>query len=224
MPAGARSAGKKFVFSRRAPEWNEELVEAADGASLLEPHDVRLAGVRFSGVDASGGTHGVLRMESCVLERVNLSRCAFGSITMKDVRLVGCDLANLSTRGLNLTRVEFVNCRMTGLSAGEADLQHVLIFEGDQRYAQFRQSRFQSVELESCNWEEADFQGTDLTGTIFRRCNLRNVEMNRARLANADLRGSVVEGLHVSPEGLRGATVDPAQAMVFALLLGIRIE
>jgi len=48
--------------------------------------------------------------------------------------------------------------------------------------------------------------------------------MNRVKLAKADLRGSNVDGLNVFPEGLRGATVDPAQAMVFALLLGIRIE
>ena len=48
--------------------------------------------------------------------------------------------------------------------------------------------------------------------------------MNRVKLANADLRGCNVDGLNVFPEGLRGATVDPAQAMVFARLLGIRIE
>ena len=41
---------------------------------------------------------------------------------------------------------------------------------------------------------------------------------------NADLRGSLVEGLKLNAQDLRGAVVDPSQAMIFAPLLGIRIE
>jgi len=215
---------KKFVFSRRRPEIAEDLPTPADPAPLFPPHDINLSGPRLESYDHSGATHGTLHIEGAELTRVNLSQTKFGSITLKDVRLSNCDLANLATRGLNLTRVEFHHCRLTGLSAGQADCQQVLFAEGDLRYAQFRLSRFQSAEFDSCNLEEADFQGTDLTGAIFRRCNLHNAEMNRVKLAKADLRGSNVDGLNVFPEGLRGATVDPAQAMVFALLLGIRIE
>ena len=48
--------------------------------------------------------------------------------------------------------------------------------------------------------------------------------MSKVRLLNADLRGSMVEGLRMNAEDIRGAVVDPAQAMIFASLLGIRIE
>ena len=101
---------------------------------------------------------------------------------MKDVRLVNCDLANLVTHGLELVRVEFVNCRMTGLRGGEADCQDILVSEGDQRYCQFRYGRFKSAEFDSCNFEDADFQGTDLSGSRFRRCRLRNAEMSEVKL------------------------------------------
>ena len=47
--------------------------------------------------------------------------------------------------------------------------------------------------------------------------------MTGARLQDADLRGSNVEGLRLDAKDVRGATVDPAQAMVLARLLGIRI-
>ena len=53
---------------------------------------------------------------------------------------------------------------------------------------------------------------------------MRNVEMGKAKLYDADLRGSMVEGMQIGLEGLRGAVVDPAQAMSLALLMGIRIE
>lgn len=193
---------KNFVFSRRAPEIMDDL----PASTVLEE---RVLEQKVAGADWRGRTVGALRVEASVLERVCFADCRIGSIVMKDVRLVGCELSNLSTHGLSLTRVEFIDCRMTGLSGGDVDGRDVLIRDGDQRYCQIRSSRFIGAEFDGCNFEEADFQGTDFTGSVFRRCNLRNVEMGKAKLYNADLRGAVV---------------DPSQAMSFALLLGIRIE
>jgi uncharacterized protein YjbI with pentapeptide repeats len=209
---------KKFVFSRREPEIPFDLSPAGtiiDGAIFER---------QLNSVDARGMNARELRIEASSLERVNLADSSFNTITIKDARLTNCDIANLSTRGLTLLRVELIDCRMTGLSGGDVDAQDVLIRDGDQRYSQMRSSRFRNTEFDNCNFEEGDFQGTDFTGAIFRRCNLRNVEMGKARLPDADLRGSIVEGMHIAVEGLRGAVVDPAQAMTFALLLGIRIE
>jgi len=217
----ASSSLKKFVFSRRKPDIPGELA-AAEG--FPDSRDISIADRQLHEVRLDVRDAGTLRIDSSRLDRVVLANCTFGSIVMKDVRLVGCDLANLQTRGLSLTRVEFINCRMTGLRAGDADCRDILIEEGDQRYAQFRYGKFRAAEFDSCNFEEADFQGADLTGSIFRRCNLKNAEMSKVKLLNADLRGSSVESLHLNAEDVRGAVVDLSQAMIFAPLLGIRIE
>jgi uncharacterized protein YjbI with pentapeptide repeats len=207
---------KKFVFSRRAAEIGEDLPAGELSEGVFEQ--------RVTGADWRGRKMGALRLEGAVLERVCLADCRVGSIVMKDVRLVGCELANLSTHGMTLTRVEFIDCRMTGLSGGDVEALDLLIREGDQRYLQMRAGRCKGAEFDECNFEEADFQGTDFSGAVFRRCNLRNVEMGAARLGEADLRGSVLEGMHIATEGLRGAVVDAGQAMTLALLLGVRIE
>lgn len=212
--------GKKFVFSRRDAEVPADLTAAAE---LDDAHDISIAEQWITGADMKGRAAGTLRVEASVLERVHLGESGFGSIVLKDVRLIGCELANLRARGMTLVRVEFIDCRMTGMSGGDVDAQDVLIRDGDQRYCQFRASKFKAAEFDSCNFEESDFQGTDFTGALFRRCNLRNTEMGKAKLYDADLRGSMVEGLHIGLEGLRGAVVDPAQAMIFASLMGIRI-
>jgi hypothetical protein len=47
--------------------------------------------------------------------------------------------------------------------------------------------------------------------------------MNEVKLVDADLSGSVVDGLKLNAEDIRGAWVDASQAMLFASLLGIRI-
>ncbi len=215
---------KKFVFSRRKPDLPDEMTTAADAATLFEPRDISIVDRLVEGVRMEGRAVGTLKIEASVLEKVSLANSKFASIACKDVRLVGCDLANLETRALSLRRVEFINCRMTGFHAGKADCQDVLISEGDQRYSLFRFSRFQSTEFNSCNFGEADFQGTDLSGAIFRKCDLQNTEMSKVKLVNADLRGSRVEGLRLNAEDIRGAVVDLPQAMIFASLLGIRIE
>jgi uncharacterized protein YjbI with pentapeptide repeats len=215
---------KKFVFSRRAPDIPNDMATAPDTATLFEPRDISIADRLIEGARIENRAGGTLRIESTILEGVSLAGSSFVSIIWKDVRLVRCDLANLETRYLTMTRVELIDCRMTGLRAGEADCQDVLVSAGDQRHCQFRFSKFKSAEFDSCNFAEADFQGTDLSGSIFRRCRLQNTEMSKVRLLNADLRGSMVEGLRMNAEDIRGAVVDPSQAMVFAGLLGIRIE
>jgi hypothetical protein len=47
--------------------------------------------------------------------------------------------------------------------------------------------------------------------------------MSKTKLVDADLRGSVVDGVQMNAEDIRGAVVDASQAMLFAPLLGIRI-
>ena len=214
----------KFIFKRRKPDVPTNLTTVADVTSLFAPRNITIADCIIDGGKYDCRAEATLRIESSQLERVSLANCKFSSILWQDVRLVNCDLANLETRSLTLIRVEFIDCRMTGLRASEAQCQDVLMSEGDQRYSQFRYSKFKAAEFESCNFEEADFQGADLSGSIFRKCNLQNVEMNKAKLVNADLRSSSVEGMHLRAEDIRGATVDLTQAMLFAPLLGIRIE
>jgi uncharacterized protein YjbI with pentapeptide repeats len=214
---------KPFDFHRREPDLPNDLIVAEHADSLFESNAIVLSESLIGGVHIEDRTIGSLHLEACVLDRVSFSNTSFASIHLKDVRLLNCDLANLRVRGTTLVRVEFINCRMTGFHAGEADCQDVLLSEGDQRYAQFRFSQFKSAEFDSCNFEEADFHGTDLSGSRFRRCNLRNAEMNKVKLVDADLRGSVGEGLQLNAEDIRGAVVDASQAMSFATLLGIRI-
>lgn len=47
--------------------------------------------------------------------------------------------------------------------------------------------------------------------------------MSKTKIVDADLRGSVVDGVQMNAEDIRGAVVDASQAMLFAPLLGIRI-
>jgi hypothetical protein len=47
--------------------------------------------------------------------------------------------------------------------------------------------------------------------------------MSKSKLVDADLRGTVVDGVQLNAEDIKGAVVDASQALQFAPLLGIRI-
>jgi fluoroquinolone resistance protein len=91
-------------------------------------------------------------------------------------------------------------------------------------FSQFRLGTFKTSEFNGCNLAEADFHGCDLRGALLKSCEFKNADMTGAQLECADFRGSRVEGLMALATDLKGAIVDPAQAMVFAELLGLKIR
>ncbi len=219
-----RGKAKEELRARRRPDLPVDL-PIADGSALFRGSEIAISGRTIGELERAGLSATSLSIESCVLNRVALPDSTFATITLRDVRLVECDLANLKTRALTALRVELLDCRMTGFRVEDpAECHDVLISQGIQTYSQFAYARFKSAEFDACNFEDANFLGADLQGCIFRGCNLHNADMRGAKLRDADLRGSQVEGMRLHPADLYGAMVDPSQAMIFAALLGIRIR
>jgi len=181
--------------------------------------ELLIANRDFSNASGSG-----LQLSSCVLESVQLPGSSAPSVRLRDVSFSRCDLANANWRGLEAIRVEFRDCRLTGLQAHESDLQDLLAENSAARFLQLRFARLRRCEFINCDLEEADFTGSDLSGAIFRNCNLKRADLSSARLEGADLRGSALDGLRVRAEDLRGVVVEPAQALVLAPLFGLVIR
>lgn len=190
---------------------------------LASPPEESLRNARLSGLHWIGAQAAVFEAEGCVLERLRLGEASFGSIRWKDVRVIGCDLANLHARRLCLERVEFIDCRLTGLAADDHDWQDVLVRNADGRYANLQRGRFRNCEFADVQWQEADLREAELRGCVVRNCRLERADLRGAALAGVDFRGSQVEEMLVGVTDLRGAIVDPAQAVVLSLVLGLRI-
>jgi uncharacterized protein YjbI with pentapeptide repeats len=218
------TAKKPVAFKRDRPDLSADLKSAEEAGRLfVDGEAVTIEEERLQDLERPNLKIGALRVESSLLERVQLAGGQCGSVVCKDVRLVGCDLANVRAHRIALVRVELVDCRLTGFRATALDWQDVLIHNGDVRYAQFQTGKFRSCEFEGCNFEEADFQEADLTGSIFRSCNLARADFHRAKLRNTDFRKSELDGMLVGMSDLQGAIVDPSQAMILARLMGLQI-
>ncbi len=213
-----------FDTPRIAPDIPTDLSELEDAIQLFREREIIIQEKTISDLTIGTMPDRTLRIENCVLKRVNFAASSFNVFRLKDVRLLECDLANTNMVGMIALRVEFQNCRLTGFRANECDFQHMLIAGGDAGYSQFRLGEFKSTVFESCNFADADFHDADLRGTVIQHCNLRNAEMSGAKLEHADLRGSQLEGLQARADDLKGAIVDPAQAMVLAEIMGLKIR
>jgi uncharacterized protein YjbI with pentapeptide repeats len=209
---------------RDAPDISPDLPRLAAAAELFRSPEIVVRDCMIENLTLEDFSTQSILFENCALHRLNLTRSKFGGLRLRDVRMVECDFANSEALTSKMLRVEFLNCRLTGFRATEAECQHVLISGGDAAFSQFRFGVFKTCEFISCNLSESDFHHSDLRGAILKGCDFKNAEMAGAKLEGADFRGSRVEGLVANPENFKGAIVDPAQAMVFAELMGLKIR
>jgi uncharacterized protein YjbI with pentapeptide repeats len=162
--------------------------------------------------------------DQMLMKQINLHGSELAHAQISDSRWLECDFANASWFQADFARVEMINARLTGFHAIEARLQDVLFKDCQASLTQFRFSVFKTVRFEHCDLSDADFQGADLSGVAFVDCNLSRVEMSGVKLAGADLRGCILDGMHAGISELRGAIIDPSQALALVQAFGIIIE
>jgi uncharacterized protein YjbI with pentapeptide repeats len=159
-----------------------------------------------------------------IFNSVSLASSKLGRLRLQDVRLAGCDFSNAILHKFEAIRVEFVDCRMTGMSAIECHWEDTLVENCDLRYLQLNNSRIRNSEFKSSNLSEADLRGVDFESVIFSTAILRRADLTGAKHHGTDFCGAEIEGVIVRPEDLRGAIFNAAQAIDLARLLGIIIK
>ena len=209
---------------RNVPDVGSDLIVPPEQEFLLAAREILLEGFRLADLTRPGLSLDKLNLRGCELERIRWPGSAMKAVSLRDVRVVGCDFSNLTVHRFTLVRVEFVECRLAGLRASAADWQDVLVRDCDLRYAVFEEGKFRRCEFERANCEDSGFPRADFTGCAFRSSSLSQADFRGAKLGATDLRGSTVDGMIVGIEDLRGAIVDPVQAAAFARLMGLQIE
>jgi len=165
-----------------------------------------------------------LAFDQVLFQHIRMSNTQFKKVQLLDSRFTTCDLANAEWAEANFRRVELIDCQLTGFRAIEAVVQDTLFKECKGSFAQFRFATLKQVRFEHCDLSEADFQEASLSDVTFIGCNLHNVEMSGAKLVGVDLRGSKIDGLRAGLNELKGAILDPGQALAFVRGIGIRVE
>ncbi len=165
-----------------------------------------------------------ISFDQVILQRTLLRETTFQSLSMRDSKLLGCDLSNAKWESSFWERVSMEDSRLTGLDLTSSCLKHTLIKDCKADFSSFRFSKCTSVHFINCGLQEADFQGADLRNCVFRGCDLSLAEFSHTKLSGADFRDSKIDGIKISPENLRGVTVDVVQASYLAGLMGLIVK
>jgi uncharacterized protein YjbI with pentapeptide repeats len=125
----------------------------------------------------TGRRPGSFWLEACLSEPVPFTASEFGSSIWEDVRLVGCDLANVRAHRIDWGRIELVNLRLIGLAARAAKGQDVLIEDSDARSAQLLGGVLQRCEFLGSDVLEAVSREADLGSAVLRGCPLTRADL-----------------------------------------------
>jgi len=190
-------------------------------AGAVSGHDelelTRLVDADLSGRDLEGAT-----FRECVLEAPRL-----GGARLRGATLVETVVADSFAPELAAPRSTWRDVRVDRPRWGSAELydatwQSVRVVGGKIDYLNLRGARLVDVVLEGCSIGELDLGGAEALRVALVDCRVGTLDVTRASLAHTDLRSTSFDRLD-GLEGLRGATVDPAQLAAMAPLLAAHL-
>lgn len=183
--------------------------------------DGRYEDVVFTGGEYASSQLSGLTIGPAILTKLIARAARWRDLQLTDVRLTGCDLANIDCVGAKMRRVELLDGRLTGANFSESRLTDLRVANCKADAAWFIRTVFERARFERCDLRGANFEGADLRGVVFSDCDLRLARLTGARLASTDLRGSNLEGIEAGSGDLRGAIIEPTQAADLIALLGV---
>jgi uncharacterized protein YjbI with pentapeptide repeats len=162
--------------------------------------------------------------EQARLQHVNFTQSRLPRPRLLDVLLETCDLTGAIWEQARLQRVTFNGCRLMGVQLLEARCEDVVFHDCTLENGIFASAAFKTARFENCNLHEAAFTEADLTHAVFQRCDLTHADLRGSKLSGADLRGSIISGMQVGAQELKGAIIDPTQAVQVVNLLGVIVK
>lgn len=177
-------------------DWQDVLVvDELSGCDLGQLHaqGVRCESAAFVGADLQQA-----RCIDTVFERCDLSGARFDDGALTRVEFRDCRLSGVQFNAARLNDLRFVGCRLDGAS--------------------FRMAHGERVWFAECVLTEAEFTATEVVSARFEHCDLTAADFSQARIGDASLLGSVVEGLR-GVAGLQRPVIDATQVVPFAYSL-----
>lgn len=160
-----------------------------------------------------------------VLERVEMrgTRCVDASFTgadlraarLIDVEFVQCECSGARFDESSATRVVFRDCRLSGALFNAGRWTDVRFVDCRIDGADFRMLSAERVWFERCNLGLAEFRAATIANARFIDCDLTGTEFSQARIADAHLHGSRLDGIR-GVDGLQRPVITSEQAIPLA--------
>lgn len=191
------------------------LLPQLEDGSIKDLLEGELDEVRLYDIDATKTTVLALDISGVLLEKMGFLQAQLPRVTARDMVAKQCDFSSTVLADGAFNRVEFINCRMTGVDFNKASVHDVLFRGCKLDMANFRFADVRRVQFIDCTFVESDFLNATLHDVRFESCVLEKVTFDQAKCKQVDLRTSQLVELS-GWSSLKGAVIDTAQLMAIA--------
>jgi uncharacterized protein YjbI with pentapeptide repeats len=141
-----------------------------------------------------------------------------------DVIFEHCDLSNIEMQECVFRRVIFRHCRLMGCDMSSCQFHDVVMDSCQGGYLNLNGANLHDVAVKECVFTEASFAMMKIKDFRIKECDFTSSEWMDTKMKDLDFSDSIIDGIAVNPENLRGVIVNSEQAVAMAKLLGICIK
>ncbi len=174
----------------------------------------------FNQLDQSGKTFSNKEFYKCKFEKSNFSECSFNrvdfsnctfndcdftqadltNIDFTDSHFINCNFTLTKMRGTGLKVINFDNCKIMGIDFSITnDFMFAVKFnESYLDYSTFFGKKMKNTLFSDCSVKEVDFTRVDLTGSIFKNCDLTSAIFLQSTIEKVDF--TTAKNYSIDPE------------------------
>lgn len=183
-----------------------------------------VSGAKITGADWVAAEAQNVVLEESQLTRILLTSARLPKLRLRDVRVEGSDFSAAHLEQTHFSRVKMRSSRLLGVQFLDADLNDVVFQDCNLDGAVFASVRGKHLRFENCQLKNAAFESAVFEKITFSRCDLRHASFFNIKLKDADLRGSNIDGMQITPEAVKGMVITSSQALQMVGLLGVVVK
>lgn len=188
---------------------------------LLLPEDGKYRDLEFS--EPIFQAQFVEEINGCRLTKVRISG-ELKKVKFIDCLFIACDLSNLELNHSLFYRCRFENCKGTGSIFRKSSFKKTEFYRCIFPLTDFSECQFEAFKITESNFSESAFQSCKQTQFISTLVDFSEADFTETSLNKMDLSGCNLEGVRLSPQYLKGLTVDVHQALGLVTLLGVKVK
>lgn len=197
-----------------------ELADRVLDEAIFAFEDERFERIALDGarVPAKDFTH-------CTFRNAKLASSSWEKCVFEDCRFEGCDLSNFDPKKMVLRGVEFVGCKLIGVTWTAVASEPMVTFtECAMRYQSWVGTKLRSTLFKGCSIVESTFVEVDLARAKFIDCDLGQTQFERCDLGGTDFSSARGVYFDVAKNRAKGACINGETAARIAIALGLVVD
>lgn len=195
------------------------LVEQARGEDdYLE--DLRFSGEKWEGLDCSEMDFQRVSFQGCQFLRCDFTKASFYQCGLEGCLFLECRFGGVYWKELNMAR-----CKAEGADLRKSHWKQCTVSDSIFRYANLSGGVWDRAAFTRCSFQDAFLTEMRLIKPGLEQVDFTKADLFRTPLKGVDLSACTIGGITVSQshEELKGAKINPGQAVDLVHLLGVKI-